>query len=80
MENQDKNIARFNSLVNKIEPLYKAHHKDGDIETMKKLLQKASVNDVSVLICGEFKRGKSSFINAFLGEPICPTDPELQHP
>lgn len=77
MENQDKNIVRFNSLVNKIEPLYKAHHKDGDIETMKKLLQKASVNDVSVLICGEFKRGKSSFINAFLGEPICPTDPGI---
>ncbi len=77
MENQDKNIARFNALVTKIEPLYKAQHKDGDIETMKKLLQKASVNDVSVLICGEFKRGKSSFINAFLGDSICPTDPGI---
>ena len=77
MENQDKNIARFNALISKIEPLYKVQHKDGDIETMKKLLQKASVNDVSVLICGEFKRGKSSFINAFLGDSICPTDPGI---
>lgn len=77
MENQDKNISRFNALVTKIEPLYKAQHKEGDIETMKKLLQKASVNDVSVLICGEFKRGKSSFINAFLGDSICPTDPGI---
>ena len=77
MENQDKNISRFNTLVTKIEPLYKAQHKEGDIETMKKLLQKASVNDVSVLICGEFKRGKSSFINAFLGDSICPTDPGI---
>lgn len=77
MENQDKNISRFNTLVTKIEPLYNAQHKEGDIETMKKLLQKASVNDVSVLICGEFKRGKSSFINAFLGDSICPTDPGI---
>ncbi|MCM1139050.1 MAG: dynamin family protein [Muribaculum sp.] len=73
-DKQDKNITRFASLISKIEPLYKAHHKDGDIETMKKMLQRASVNSVSVLICGEFKRGKSSFINAFLAEEVCPTD------
>lgn len=71
---EDKNATRFASLISKIEPLYKAHHKDADVETMKKMLQKASVNSVSVLICGEFKRGKSSFINAFLGEEVCPTD------
>lgn len=77
MENQDKNISRFNMLVSKIEPLYASQHKESDIETMKKLIQKASVNEVSVLICGEFKRGKSSFINAFLGEDVCPTDPGI---
>lgn len=64
-------------LVSKIEPLYVSQHKESDIETMKKLIQKASVNEVSVLICGEFKRGKSSFINAFLGEDVCPTDPGI---
>lgn len=77
MENLDINIKRFATLVSKISPLYAAQHKDGDLETMKRFLQKASVNDVSVLICGEFKRGKSSFINAFLGENICPTDPGI---
>lgn len=77
MENQDKNISRFKMLVSKIEPLYASQHKESDIETMKKLIQKASVNEVSVLICGEFKRGKSSFINAFLGEDVCPTDPGI---
>lgn len=74
MDMKDKNITRFNALVSKIEPLYKAQHKEGDIVNMKKLLHKASINEVSVLICGEFKRGKSSFINAFIGEEICPTD------
>lgn len=77
MNNQDKNISRFSTIVSKIESLYASQHKESDIETMKKLLQKASVNEVSVLICGEFKRGKSSFINAFLGEEICPTDPGI---
>lgn len=77
MEVKSKNISRFNALVLKIEPLYKTQHKDGDIETMKKFLQKASINEVSVLICGEFKRGKSSFINAFLGEGVCPADPGI---
>lgn len=77
MENLDNNIKRFATLVSKISPLYAAQHKDGDLETMKRFLQKASVNDVFVLICGEFKRGKSSFINAFLGEKICPTDPGI---
>ena len=77
MNIQDKNISRFSTIVSKIESLYASQHKESDIETMKKLLQKASVNEVSVLICGEFKRGKSSFINAFLGEVICPTDPGI---
>lgn len=77
MELQDKNISRFKALVSKIEPLYMAQHKEGDIETMKKFIKKASINEVSVLVCGEFKRGKSSFINAFLGECICPTDPGI---
>lgn len=63
--------------MSKIEPLYKSQHKEGDIEAMKKMLQRASVSEVSVLICGEFKRGKSSFINSFLGEPLCPTDPGI---
>lgn len=77
MEKIGINISRFNSIISKIEPLYKEQHKEGDIEAMKKMVQKASVKDVSVLVCGEFKRGKSSFINAFIGESICPTDPGI---
>ena len=77
MEKIEINISRFNSIISKIEPLYKEQHKEGDIEAMKKMVQKASVKDVSVLVCGEFKRGKSSFINAFIGENICPTDPGI---
>lgn len=31
-------------------------------------------SNVNILFCGEFKRGKSSLVNAILGEELCPTD------
>lgn len=74
MDSNDINITRFSKIISNIEPFYKDQHKEHEIETMKTMLQKASVNEVSALVCGEFKRGKSSFINAFLGEDVCPTD------
>lgn len=45
MEKIGINISRFNSIISKIEPLYKEQHKEGDIEAMKKMVQKASVKD-----------------------------------
>lgn len=68
------NIIRFNALVKKVSPLLESHHKESDFEHLSKLMAQATSDSVSALICGEFKRGKSSFINAFLGEELCPTD------
>lgn len=68
------NIVRFNALLKKITPVLKNHHKESDIEQLSKMMGTVSSDSVSVLVCGEFKRGKSSFINAFLGEELCPTD------
>ena len=31
-------------------------------------------NSATVLFCGEFKRGKSSLVNAIIGTNLCPTD------
>lgn len=41
-------------------------------ETLLKLIDKIESRQINLLVCGEFKRGKSSFINAFLNENICP--------
>ncbi|MBQ8500262.1 MAG: dynamin family protein [Bacteroidales bacterium] len=68
------NIIRFNALLKKVTPVLKSHHKESDIEQLSKMMDSVSSDSVSVLVCGEFKRGKSSFINAFLGEELCPTD------
>lgn len=70
----DDNIIRFNTIIKRVTPLLKSHHKESDIEQLSKMMETVSSNSVSVLVCGEFKRGKSSFINAFLGEELCPTD------
>ena len=31
----------------------------------------------AILVCGEFKRGKSTFINALIGRNVCPTDTDI---
>lgn len=75
MDKQIKdNIIRFNVIIKRITPFLKNHHKESDIEQLSKMMAAVSSDYVSVLVCGEFKRGKSSFINAFLGEDLCPTD------
>ena len=42
-------------------------------ETRRKLLEPT----VNVVVVGEFKQGKSSFINALLNAPICPVDDDI---
>lgn len=75
MDEQIKNnIIRFNVIIKRITPLLKKHHKESDIEQLSKMMAVVSSDSVSALVCGEFKRGKSSFINAYLGEELCPTD------
>ena len=71
MDKQIKdNIIRFNVIIKRITPLLKNHHKESDIEQLSKMMAAVSSDSVSALVCGEFKRGKSSFINAFLGEDL----------
>ena len=65
---------RLETTLKQVEPILIKHHKETDIESVKKMLDYVLSNNVSILVCGEFKRGKSSFINAFLNEDICPTD------
>ena len=52
----------------------KEYHKEKTYEALTSIMQKVSANSMSLMVCGEFKRGKSTFINSFLNEEICPTD------
>jgi GTPase SAR1 family protein len=46
-----------------------------NIETLTKNVAELSKEEFVLAIAGEVKAGKSTFINAFLGEEILPTDP-----
>lgn len=45
-----------------------------DFKKLQNALEQMNNPTTTILVCGEFKRGKSSFINALLHEDICPVD------
>lgn len=47
------------------------------IAEIKKSLDEIAQNPTTILICGEFKRGKSTFVNALIGRKVCPTDTDI---
>lgn len=73
-QNPMDNIARLKALYQGILPLLREVKK---VETMKQIAQlfdRVASNSVTIMVCGEFKRGKSSIVNAIVGEQICPVD------
>lgn len=51
--------------------------KKKDIKTIAEQLTAIGKESVKVLVCGEFKRGKSSFVNALLGRKLCAVDQDI---
>ena len=51
--------------------------KEKEIATIQKMLDGVNDLPLCLLICGEFKRGKSTFINALIGRDICATDTDI---
>ena len=47
------------------------------IAEIKKSLDAIAQNPITILVCGEFKRGKSTFVNALIGRKVCPTDTDI---
>lgn len=50
---------------------YQLSSATGEIDDAQKLLKQ---QDFDIVVCGEVKQGKSSFINSLLGKPLLPTD------
>ena len=47
------------------------------IAEKKKSLDEIAQSPTTILICEEFKRGKSTFVNALIGRKVCPTDTDI---
>lgn len=77
MINIQDTTARFKSIFNNVCKILNEYHKKMAIDTINELFSKLSSNQTTIMVCGEFKRGKSTFINALLDMPLCPTDEHI---
>lgn len=65
MENQFMSLLKTSSSIAKQYGMIDEH------KNLSKILDHCYDNSLNLLICGEFKRGKSSLINALLNDNIC---------
>lgn len=68
-----KTLANLNELADKAQALELPQPP----EVLDGLKQKLAANQYEVLVVGEAKRGKSSFINALIGRDLLPTDVDI---
>lgn len=66
-------IDKLGSFLKQITPLVEVYGRKSVLAEVDKEVA-AIGSSTSVLFCGEFKRGKSSLINALVGDGLCPTD------
>ena len=74
----ENNITkRFSSIYEFSKPLLEEYQQNTCIKSIEEVFDRISENQTTIMVCGEFKKGKSSFINALLKDDICPTDEHI---
>ncbi|MBB6282361.1 dynamin family protein [Geobacillus subterraneus] len=61
-------------MIEMYEQLREANDKE-NADKVKQLMEKTASGELVVAFCGHFSAGKSSLINALLGEPLLPSSP-----
>ena len=64
---------KLSSFLRQVTPTLEAYGKKSVISEIDKTIT-ATEDSTTVLFCGEYKRGKSSLVNAIIGTELCPTD------
>lgn len=64
---------KLRSFLKQITPIIETYGKKNIISEIDKSII-TTEDSTTVLFCGEFKRGKSSLVNAIVGAELCPTD------
>ncbi len=70
-------LAPITSIAQQAQAILRLKDKPDEINYIQDQLHALTSERTSILICGEFKRGKSTFINAFLEQQLCPTDVDI---
>jgi len=71
------NINNFEAALKLASPMLIQNGKGKEIAQISKAFESANSNPVCILVCGEFKRGKSTFVNALIGRNLCATDTDI---
>lgn len=74
LENQ---ISVIKTSIDSISAYMTQANKGKKIAELSKQLNDLRASATTILVCGEFKRGKSTFINALIGRNVCPTDVDI---
>ena len=70
-------IKKLNSAIAGVRPYLNKTEKKETLDKLEKRLAYVAKAETKILICGEFKRGKSSFINALIGRNLCAVDQDI---
>lgn len=73
----EEDIRKMTDAVTKVTPILERLNKKDILVNIQEQIRKIHDTEVKVLICGEFKRGKSSFVNALIGRNVCPVDQDI---
>lgn len=58
-------------------PILTQSGKGKELARISKQVDMLETEPVCILVCGEFKRGKSTFVNALIGRNLCATDTDI---
>lgn len=64
---------KLRSFLKQVAPTLETYGKKSVVSEIDKAIT-TTEDSATVLFCGEFKRGKSSLVNAIIGAELCPTD------
>ena len=64
--------AELVELLDETTGIFKELKDESEVQSLEEIRSKLKDNNFKVLVIGEFKRGKSTFINALLQEEILP--------
>lgn len=65
-------LKQFSAFLEQSKPFAEKYGKKTEYENLSAILEQGAKKELVLLVCGEFKRGKSSFVNALLGQELCP--------
>lgn len=67
----------FEGAIKLVAPMMTQSGKAKELAAISKEWEMAKDAQTCILVCGEFKRGKSTFVNALIGRNICATDTDI---